>query len=62
MVFSLRQQLEEVEREIELRKRVYPHQVAICKMRQSVADYHMQRIEAVRQTLMDLIDRETHAF
>lgn len=48
---SLAQQIEEVERELELRRRVYPHQVARGQMRQSIADYHMARMQAVLRTL-----------
>jgi hypothetical protein len=51
MTISLNQQIEEVLRELELRRRVYPHQVARRAMRQSVADFHMQRMEAVLDTL-----------
>jgi hypothetical protein len=51
---SLREQIEEVDRELVLRARVYPGQVATGKMRQSVADYHMNRMLAVRETLTDL--------
>lgn len=49
--FSLAQQIEEVQREITLRGRVYPHQVASGKMKQSIADYHMGRMQAVLETL-----------
>ena len=56
MKFSLRAQLEEVERELTLRQRVYAHQVAVGKMRISVADYHMARLRAVKRTLEILID------
>jgi len=55
--FSLNQQIEEVEREIALRKKVYPHQVARRLMRQSVADYHMARMRAVLETLEQLHDQ-----
>lgn len=58
MAYSLRQQLEEVEREIALRNKVYPHQVASGKMRQSIADYHLDRMKAVRNTLIELIDAD----
>lgn len=51
---SLRMQIEEVERELALRARVYPGQVHMGKMRQSIADYHMARMQAVRDTLMQL--------
>jgi hypothetical protein len=50
MEFSLRAQLEEVERELKLRQRV--------KMRMSVAEYHMLRLRAVKSTLEKLIGQE----
>jgi hypothetical protein len=50
MKISLRAQLEEVERELKLRQRVYG------KMRMSVAEYHMLRLRAVKSTLERLID------
>jgi hypothetical protein len=53
MNFSIDAQIEEVEREIKLRERVYPHQVATGRMRQSIADYHMERMKAVRETLKE---------
>lgn len=54
--FSINMQIEEVEREIALRKRVYPHQVAHRLMRQSIADYHLARMCAVLETLENLRD------
>jgi hypothetical protein len=56
MKFSLRAQLEEVDRELVLRERVYAHQVSVGKMRVSVAEYHMERLRAVKRTLEKLID------
>jgi hypothetical protein len=53
--FSLAQQIEEVERELRLRRGVYEHQVMTGKMRKSVADYHMGRMQAVRETLKKLL-------
>jgi hypothetical protein len=52
MKFSLAHQIEEVEREIALRKSVYAALVASGKMRQSIAEFHLQRLEAVRDTLL----------
>ena len=46
---SLTQQLDEVRREIDQRRRVYPHLVASRRMR---------RMEAVRDTLTWLIENE----
>ncbi len=54
--FSLLQQLEEVDRELELRDRVYPNKIRRGEIRQSVADYHMARMRAVRKTLFWLIE------
>jgi hypothetical protein len=56
MKISLRAQLEEVERELKLRQRVYAHQISVGKMRMSVAEYHMLRLRAVKRTLERLID------
>ena len=53
-MISLAQQIEEVERELTLRSRVYPGFVASGKMKQSIADYHMGRMRAVLQTLKRL--------
>jgi hypothetical protein len=58
MKFSLRAQLEEVDRELKLRERVYAHQVSVGKMRVSVAEYHMERLRAVKRTLEMLIGQE----
>lgn len=55
---SLTQQLDEVRRELDQRKRVYPHLVASRKMRQSIADYQTLRMEAVGDTLLWLIENE----
>jgi hypothetical protein len=49
--FSLAQQIEKVDRELELRRRVYPGQVRSGAMRQSVADYHMARMQAALTSL-----------
>lgn len=56
--FSLRQQLEEIERELALRERVYPTLIMKRSMRQSVADFHMGRMRAVAVTLQKLIEQE----
>lgn len=45
-------QISEVEREIAMRKQVYPRQVGSGKMRQAEADLLLARMEAVRQTLI----------
>lgn len=45
-------QLAEVEREIAMREQVYPRQVSAGKMRQAEAELLMERIHAVRATLI----------
>lgn len=56
--FSLSQQIEEVERELGQRRNVYPRLVSSGKMRQSIADYQTERLEAVKRTLEWLRDNE----
>lgn len=51
MSFSIDAQIEEVERELRLRREVYPRQVANGRMRQSIAEYHIGRMMAVLDTL-----------
>lgn len=58
MTVSLSQQIEEVDRELALRKNVYARNVASGKMRQSIADYHTNRMEAVKRTLEWLAENE----
>jgi hypothetical protein len=58
MTFSVAQQLEEIERELALRRSVYPRMIMTCKMRQSAADFHMARLEAARDTLKTLASSE----
>jgi hypothetical protein len=53
--FSLSQQLEEVERELALRSRVYPRMVSKGQIRASEAEYHMERMESVAETLRGLL-------
>jgi len=48
---SLAQQIDEVQRELRARRDVYARLVASGKMRQSIADFQMQRLEAVLKTL-----------
>jgi hypothetical protein len=57
--FSITAQIEEVERELEQRRKVYPSLVKSRGIRQSVADFHVARLEAVRATLIWLKDNET---
>lgn len=56
---SLNAQIEEVDRELALRKNFYAVEVAKGKMRQSVADMHFARMQAVRETLMWLQKNES---
>lgn len=49
---SINQQIEEVERELAMRKKVYPDMIARRKLRQSEADYFVKRLKAVRETLV----------
>lgn len=43
-----------VEREIAMRRRVYPNWVASGRLRQAAADEELRRMEAVRDTLRAL--------
>ena len=58
MKHSLTAQLEEIDREIELREKVYPRLVAKREMRESVAALHVERLKAVRATLLWLQGNE----
>jgi hypothetical protein len=49
---TLRMQIQEVEREIALRKNVYPGLVAKHRMRESESAEHQRRMLAVRDTLL----------
>lgn len=59
MKFSIAAQLEEVQRELDQRATVYPRLVRSHSMRESVAAYHVARMEAVKQTLLWLQANET---
>lgn len=48
---SLDQQIEEVERELAERAKVYPRLMSSGRMRPSVAEFHVARMEAVLRTL-----------
>lgn len=52
MKVSLSQQIEEIDRELALRDGVYKRAVSAGKMRQSIADFHMGRMTAARDTLI----------
>jgi hypothetical protein len=49
---SLAQQIDEIARELDERKRVYPRLIATRKIRESVAAYQTARLEAAHQTLL----------
>lgn len=51
-------QISEIDREISMRQRVYPRQVQGGQMRQGEADMLMDRIYAVRETLVFCKDNE----
>lgn len=53
--FSLEAQVEEVERELEMRKRVYPRMIVARSLRQGQADYYITRMMAVHTTLKQLL-------
>ena len=59
MKFNLRQQIEEIDRELRKRAEVYPRWVRSGKIKQSQADYHVARLEAVKTTLEWLATNET---
>lgn len=61
MKISIQAQIEEVDRELALRAKVYPNQVRRGLMRQSVADLHIERMKAVRATLEWLAENEAAA-
>ena len=51
MTVSLNQQIDEVKRELAKRYEVYPRQVQTGKLRQSIADFQVERMRAVLKTL-----------
>lgn len=54
MTITLAAQIAEVAREIAMRRRVYPRQVARGAMRQAEADHLIATMEAVRDSLLRL--------
>lgn len=56
---SLNQQIDELDREIEQRRTVYPRLVAQGKLRESIAAYQTDRLKAARTTLAWLAEHET---
>lgn len=55
---SLTQQIEELERERAMRKDVYARQVQAGKLRQSIADFHMTRLDAAIASIRWLQEHE----
>lgn len=55
---SIGQQIDEIERELKMRRDVYPRWVSSGKIRQSIADYQVARLEAAKATLEWLRDHE----
>lgn len=51
-VISIDQQINEVDRELDLRRREYPELVRRGKMRKAEADWAITRMEAVRMSLL----------
>jgi hypothetical protein len=51
---TIEEQIAEVERELELRRRNYPRWVEAKKMSQSASDLHTRRMSAVLATLRQL--------
>jgi hypothetical protein len=59
MKFTLDEQLSEVRREIEMRRRVYASWVRNGKMSQEAADRQIARMEAVHETVRQVRMRES---
>lgn len=59
--FSLEAQIEEVERELEMRKRVYPRMIASRSLRQAQGEYYSARMQAVLVTLQNLLAKRENA-
>jgi hypothetical protein len=58
-MISLREQIDEVKRELTQREHVYARLVKTGKMRQSIADYQTMRMRAVLETLEELQARRS---
>lgn len=58
MKVSIGQQIDEVERELGQRRSVYPRLVSSGKLRSSIAEYQIKRMEAVLESLRWLADNE----
>ena len=51
VVITLNEQIDEIKRELKQRERVYPRLVAQGKLRQSIAEYQVARMQAALQTV-----------
>ncbi len=58
MTVTVGEQIKAVEREIAMRRRVYPRWVSGGKMTQTKADAEIAAMEAVRETLRAVDERE----
>lgn len=58
MTISLNQQIEEVQRELDQRAKVYPRLNAKGTLPRHIGDYQVQRLQAVRTTLQWLKENE----
>ena len=55
---SLRMQIQEVEREIRMRRQVYPRQIALGNMRNGEAVELIETMESVLETLQQLQEQQ----
>jgi len=55
---SLAQQIDEIDRELGQRAKVYPRLVASGKLRQSHADFQVDRLKAARATIVWMAENE----
>lgn len=60
--YTLQEQLEEVERELKMRKSFYERQIAQKRMRRDTANAQYNKLLAVRNTLKSLIKPEPNLF
>jgi hypothetical protein len=58
---TIEEQIAEVERELALRRQVYPRRIAEKKMSEGAADLHMRRMEGVLATLRAVKDPQHQA-
>ena len=59
MKISLAQQIDEIDRELKQRENVYPRLVSTGRLRQSIADYQVERLKAARKTLVWVLENKT---